>query len=73
MGSDPRLRPTHCSSSYAVAASHTQNRGRLPRVLAHDNLPEVKRGTLATDVSLRPIFLTKKIVIRESRSLTFVR
>ena len=28
-GSDPGLRPTHCSASNAVAASHIQNRGRL--------------------------------------------
>ena len=27
-GSDPRHRPTHCSSSYAVAVSHKQSGGR---------------------------------------------
>ena len=32
--SDPRHGPTHCSSSHAVAASHTQNRGRLAQMLA---------------------------------------
>ena len=33
-GSDPRCRPTHCSSSHALVASHTQNRGRLAQTLA---------------------------------------
>ena len=33
-GLDPRCRPTHCSSSHAVAASHIQNRGRLAQMLA---------------------------------------
>ena len=33
-GSDPRCRPTHCSSSRALVASHIQSRGRLAWMLA---------------------------------------
>ena len=34
VGSDPCCRPTHCSSSHAVVASHVQNRRRLAQTLA---------------------------------------
>ena len=32
MGSDPGCGPAHCSSSYAVAATHMQNTGRLAQI-----------------------------------------
>ena len=53
-GSDPRHRPT---SSHAVAASHIH---KIEEDWYSDNLPQAKRGRLATDVSSGPVFLTNK-------------
>ena len=41
-GCDPRHRPTHCSSGYAVVASHMQNRGRLAQILAQGHSSSTK-------------------------------
>ena len=60
-GSDPGCGPTQHSSSHAVEVSHTQKieedwHGSQLR----DNLPQAKKGGLATDVSSGPIFFTQK-------------
>ena len=60
-GLDPPCRPTDGSSSHTVGASHTRNKGRLAQMLAQHNLPQAKRGRMATDVSSGPIFLTKQM------------
>ena len=60
-GSDPGHRPTHCSSSHAVALSHIQNRGRLAQMLAQGQYFLGKKGKIGNRcVSPGPIFLTKK-------------
>ena len=50
-GSDPTCRPTHCSSSHAVAASHILNRRRVAHMLAQGQSSSNKRGRLEVDVS----------------------
>ena len=60
VGSDPRHGPMHHSSSHAVAASHIQNARKSAQMLAQGHSSSRKRGRLATDISLWPIFLTKK-------------
>ena len=42
--SDPRHRPTHFSSSRAVAASHVQNRGQWAQMLAQGQSSSSKRS-----------------------------
>ena len=51
-GSDARYRPTHRSSSHAVAASHIQNRGRLAQMLPQGQSPSPKRKTVKRDTKL---------------------
>ena len=58
MGSDPGHRPTHRSSSHAVAVSHIQNGGRWARMLTWQQSSSNKRGRLAIDVGSGPIFVT---------------
>ena len=41
--SDPGDGPTHCSSSRAVAASHTENRGRLAQILTQSQSSSPKK------------------------------
>ena len=43
-GSDPGHRPTHHSSSHAVAASHIQSGGRLVQMLAQGQSSSQKKG-----------------------------
>ena len=42
-GSHPRHGPTHCLSSHAVAASHTQSGGRLAQMLAQGQSSSSKK------------------------------
>ena len=41
--SDPRCRPTHCSPSHVVVASHIQMRGRLAQMLAQGQSSSPKK------------------------------
>ena len=43
LGSGSRGGPTPLVGGHAVAATHTQNRGRLAQMLTHINLPQVKK------------------------------
>ena len=51
MASDPRCGPIHCLASYAVAASHIPNRGRLAQMLAQRQSSSSKKRKIGTDVS----------------------
>ena len=44
MGLDPGRRPAHYLSSYAVAVSHIQNRGRLAQMLAQGQSSSRKKN-----------------------------
>ena len=48
VSSDPGHRPTHCSSSHAVAASHIQNRGRLAQMLTQGQSFSLNKQTKKT-------------------------
>ena len=53
MGSDRRNGPTHGSSSYAVEASHIQNRGREAQMLAQGQSSSSKKRKIGNKCYLR--------------------
>ena len=52
-GSDPVHRPTHNSSSHAMEASHTQNRGRWAQMLAQRPSSSSKKRRIGNRYYLR--------------------
>ena len=61
VGSDPGHRPRHGSSCMLWWRPTYKEEEEWHRYKLNNNLPQAKRGKLAADVSLGPIFLTKKI------------
>ena len=60
MGSDPRQRCTHLSSSNAVVVSHIPNRGRLAQMLAQRQWSSSKKKEICNRCQFRTNLLHQK-------------